>query len=105
MSAILYLGALAFILWFWRDSMQAHEQAVAAGSAACQRMNAQFLDQTVVLSKLRLCRTRRGNMSLCRLYVFDFTLDGETRREGMIRMVGQRIVDLVLDLDHDNRLQ
>ena len=100
MSVFLSLGLLVFILWFWYDSLQAREQATEAGNRACKRVDAQFLDQTVVLKRLRLCRTHRGNMSLCRLYLFDFTLDGEIRREGMIMMVGQRIVDLVLDIDH-----
>ena len=104
MSAFVFLFILGLLLWFWRDSMQAHEQAVAAGNAACKRMNAQFLDQTVVLSKLRLCRTGRGNMSLCRRYVFDFTVDGENRREGVVKMIGQQIIDLVLDLDSSNVL-
>jgi hypothetical protein len=100
MSELLLIALLLFIAWIWRDSMQAHEKAVAAGMRACQQLNAQFLDQTVALSKIRLCRTNSGTMALCRLYVFDFTLDGEARREGLISMKGQRIVDLVLDIDH-----
>lgn len=80
--------------------MQAKEQAVSAASRACKQINAQLLDQTVVLTKLRLCRTNAGNMALCRLYIFDFTMDGDVRREGVITMKGQRILDLVLDMDH-----
>lgn len=105
MLAIIYFFIAGFVLWFWYDSMRAREQAVEASSAACMRLNAQFLDQTVVLTKLRLCRTRRGNMSLCRLYVFDFTIDGTVRRTGVVKMIGQRIVDLVLDIDHASFLQ
>ena len=99
-SEILFIATLVFVIWIWRDDMQAREQAVAASIRACQQINAQFLDQTVVLTKLRLCRTNDGVMALCRLYVFDFSLDGEVRREGVITMKGQRIVDLVLDVDH-----
>ena len=105
MSEILYLVILGFIVWFWRDSMQAKELAVKASSRACKQINAQFLDQTVVLTKLRLCRTKSGTMALCRLYTFDFTLDGQVRREGVITMKGQLILDLVLDLDHSTTLQ
>ncbi len=105
MSEILYLVILGFIIWFWRDSMQAKEQAVSAASRACKQINAQFLDQTVVLTKLRLCRKNGGTMALCRLYIFDFTLDGQVRREGVITMKGQFILDLVLDVDHTTTIQ
>ena len=104
MSEFFLLALLVFIVWLWRDGMQAREQAVAAGMRACKQIDAQFLDQTVVLSKLRLCRTNSGTMALCRLYVFDFTLDGEVRREGLISMQGQRILDLILDVDHTTAL-
>lgn len=105
MSEILYFVILGFIIWFWRDSMQAREQAVSAGSQACQHINAQLLDQTVVLTRLRLCRTKTGTMALCRVYIFDFTLDGQARRKGTITMRGQVILDLVLDVDHLTTLQ
>ena len=104
MSEFLLLASLIAVIWLWRDGMQAREQANVAGLRACQQINAQFLDQTVVLNKLRLCRTNSGTMALCRLYVFDFTLDGESRREGLITMKGQLIVDLVLDIDHTTRI-
>ncbi len=84
--------------------MQAKEQAVQAGTRACNQINAQMLDQTVVLTKLRLCRTKSGTMALCRLYNFDFTLDGQVRLEGRITMKGQVILDLVLDVDHTTTL-
>ena len=100
MSEILYLFILGFIIWFWRDSLQAKEIAVSASSRACKQVNAQLLDQTVVLTRLRLCRTKAGTMALCRLYIFDFTLDGEVRREGVISMKGKIILDLILDMDH-----
>jgi len=105
MSAIIYLFIAGFVLWFWYDSMRARELAIDASSAACARMNAQFLDQTVVLTRLRLCRTPRGKMSLCRLYVFDITIDGTVRRTGVVKMIGHQIVELVLDIDHASLLQ
>ncbi len=105
MSAFVYLFSFVLLFYFWYDSMRARERAVAAGAAACQRVNAQFLDQTVELKRLRLCRTSPGNMSLCRLYVFDFSIDGSNRREGVIKMMGQQVMDLVLDLDAFSEIQ
>jgi len=105
MSEILLLIFIGFIIWLWRDSTQTKELAVSASSKACKQINAQFLDQTVVLSRLRLCRTMSGTMALCRVHVFDLTLDREVRREGVISMKGQVILDLVLDVDHATKLQ
>ncbi len=99
MQEILFLALLLFGLWFWRDSMKTREIAVNSAKRACLHINAQLLDDTVALSRLRLCRTNGGTMALCRLYSFDFTLDGEQRRLGNILMKGQNIMDIVLDID------
>jgi hypothetical protein len=99
MPEILYILLLLALLWFWRDSTNAREKATSSARAACSRIEAQFLDETVMLAKLRLCRRNSGTMALCRLYSFDFTLDGEQRRSGVIRMKAQVIEDIVLDID------
>lgn len=95
---LLLLGLLA-ALWLWRDSAKSRELAIDVARRACLKIEAQFLDETVAISKIRLCRTNRGSMALCRRYRFDFTLDGQQRREGLITMKGQSILDVVLDID------
>lgn len=105
MQEFLFLSLLIFIIWFWRDSMKTHEKAVDSAKRACHHINAQLLDDTVVLNKLRLCRTNNGTMALCRLYSFDFTMDGQLRRLGNISMKGYSIVDIVLDIDRATTLQ
>ena len=105
MNEILLLLVLVFVLWFWRDSLKAREQAIMICRRACDQIHAQLLDDTVALAKLRLCRTKRGTMALCRVYGFDFTLDGEHRRSGSVSMRGQGIEDLVLDIDKTINLQ
>jgi hypothetical protein len=105
MQEILLILSLLFVLWLWRDSLNAREKAVTASRRACEQMDAQLLDDTIGLVKLRLCRTNAGTMALCRYYDFDFSLDGEHRRSGSISMKGQRILDIVLDLDQTTILQ
>lgn len=105
MQEFFLIGGLFFVLWLWRDGMKARERAVAASRRACQQMDAQLLDDTVVLNKLRLCRTNAGTMALCRLYSFDFSLDGEQRRSGSISMKSQGIEDIVLDIDQTTILK
>ena len=104
MQEIIFISLLVFSFWLWRDSMNAREKALAAGKRACKQFNVQFLDDTVSISGLRLCRTKYGTMALCRLYSFDFSLDGEVRRLGNISMRGQIIEDVTLDIDQETAL-
>lgn len=105
MQEILFILILIGVLWLWQDSVSTREKATAAARAACRQINAQFLDETVMMVKLRLCRRNSGTMALCRLYNFDFTLDGEQRRSGVIRMKADIIEDILLDVDQATKLQ
>ena len=105
MNEFLMIGALLSVLWLWVDSLKSRERAIMASRMACDQLNVQLLDDTVVLNKLRLCRTPAGTMALCRGYDFDFTLDGEHRRSGNISMRGQVIEDIVLDVDHTKNIE
>lgn len=105
MQEILLIAVLVFILWLWRDSLQSREKAINTAQLACQQINAQLLDQTVVLKRLRLCRTKRGSMALCREYNFDFSMDGQNRRQGSVAMQSLQIIEVVLDIDTVSNLQ
>jgi hypothetical protein len=95
LTAILAVVAL---VWFWSDSLQARERALAACRQACQQLDVQLLDQTVALSRLGLARDRRGRLQVRRLYGFEFSTEGLERRRGRAMLVGRR-VDYV-HLDH-----
>jgi len=99
MQGLLLMLTLAALLWFWHDSMKARERTLGVSRLSCQRMQAQLLDETVALTRLRLCRTPGGTVALCRRYRFDFTLDGMTRRSGRVDLQGQRITEVLLDID------
>ena len=99
MPELLLILLILALLWLWRDSARSRELAVRAARSACAQSGAQFLDGTVSLVALRLCRKSSGSMALCRAYSFDFSLDGEQRRSGAVSMQAQAIVDLVLDID------
>ncbi|MDG4549909.1 MAG: DUF3301 domain-containing protein [Candidatus Contendobacter sp.] len=78
-------------LWFWRDSLGAREQARAASSRACRQTGVQLLDDTVALERLWWRRDRDGRLRLERLYLFEFTDTGLTRRTGSVLLVGWRV--------------
>ena len=105
MSELLYILLVLAVFWFWMDSSRSRERAVNAAREACKQAGVQFLDDTVMLAKIRMCRKSSGSMALCRSYSFDFSLDGEQRRSGSVSMRAQTLIDLVLDVDHVSVIQ
>jgi hypothetical protein len=84
------------MVWFWYDSMQARERTLAACRRACRRINAQLLDETVALDRMRLAR-RQGQLVIARRYRFEFSLAGDDRRAGWVHLLGSRITDLQME--------
>jgi len=91
------LAALAALAWLWFDSMRARERAVAAGARACEREGLQFLDETVECVALRPVRAAGGQVTLKRVYRFEFSDDGNNRRAGSISMLGGEVESLTLE--------
>jgi hypothetical protein len=97
MSEIAVLLAFAALVWFWFDSMKAREQALVAGPRACERSGLQFLDQTVECISTWPKRNDEGRVVLRRIYRFEFTDNGESRRAGTIVMMGSQVASLTME--------
>jgi len=87
MGSLLAIFALFLLGWFWLDSLRAREMATQICHAVCNAHNLQFLDQTVVLRRLRLRRTDAG-LRWRRVYRFDFSEEGIGRRNGYLVLLG-----------------
>lgn len=94
LAVFLGISALA---WYWMDALRCKEIARAAGQRACQQVEAQFLDDTVEIAKLRLRRDARGQLVLYREYRFEFTRNRDYRLRGEITMLGRSVVHLALE--------
>ena len=70
-----------------------------ASAEACTQIQAQFLDQTASLKKIRITRNRQGRMIFERIFSFDFSRDRETRQQGFVTIIGQKVTQVVLDED------
>lgn len=94
------LVLLILACWYWYDSLRVRERAIAAGRAACEREQVQFLDETVALSALRLGRDEGGRLRLRRRYAFEFSdplyEGGNNRRDGSVVMLSDRVESLTL---------
>jgi hypothetical protein len=92
MESFLYLlVAILALAIFWQSTMAAREAANVAAVDACAERGAQLLDGTVAFRQMRLQRGRDGRMGLRRTYVFDYSEDGETRRQGFVIVSGRRV--------------
>ena len=99
MASILIILFLAFIAWFWLNGIRAKEIAMQASAEACQQIEAQFLDQTASLKNIKINRNKSGRMTFERIYSFDFSRDRETRMQGLVTIIGQRVTQVLLDED------
>ncbi len=95
--SLLFLLLLAVLGWFWFDSMHALEIARNAGKRACVDANVQFLDDTVASVALALVRDKSGRRVLRRTYRFEFSETGNTRLEGQLILLGDRIESVTME--------
>jgi hypothetical protein len=97
---VLSLLALLVIIalgWFWLHSIRILEIARDAGRRACAKEELQFLDDTVASTSLALDRDASGRRILRRTYRFEFTETGNSRREGEIIMLGERVESVTME--------
>ena len=80
-EALFLLLALGAVGGLWSWSASGRERVLAVVKEVCGDLGLQRLDDSVVLSGLRLLRSARG-WRVGRIYRFEFTLDGTARYEG-----------------------
>ena len=96
-ASLLLLAVLGLGVWFWLHSIRILEIAREAGRRACAREDLQFLDDTVAGTKLRLARNAYGRRVLRRTYRFEFSETGNSRREGEVIMLGDRVETVTME--------
>jgi hypothetical protein len=84
----LLLIAALLAAWAWHATLRARELANRVALDTCRKLNVQFLDGTVAFTRLRPVRDASGRLTLRRSYVFDYTEDGMTRRQGFVILRG-----------------
>jgi hypothetical protein len=94
---LLVLLAAAAFAAFWHDTLGARESANDAARETCNATGAVLLDGTVAFSRLRIARGPAGRPVLERTYLFDYSTDGTTRRQGFVVVSGGRVESIGLD--------
>lgn len=97
MIELIALCLIAAAIWFWLDTLRSREIATGICHYVCRQQGVQFLDGTVFLQRLRLKRNSYGQLRISRWYRFDYSVEGEGRRRGNIRMLGLELEALDLN--------
>ena len=67
------------------------------GKRACSDASVQFLDNTVANIRLALVRDKSGRRVLRRTYRFEFSETGNTRLEGRLTLLGDKIESVTME--------
>lgn len=82
--------------WFWLNTLHALEIARNAGRQACINADVQFLDDTVASISLGIDRDHAGRRVLRRIYRFEFSETGNSRIEGQVILLGNKIESVTM---------
>jgi hypothetical protein len=88
---LLLLLALVTVAGLWHSSLAAREAANQAASETCTVTGAALLDGTVAFRSLRVVRGDAGRPQVERTYLFDYSTDGSTRRQGFVVVSGRHV--------------
>ena len=96
-SLLALFSTLIVLGWAWHSNLGARERANLAASETCQRTGAQLLDGTVAFRGFRPARGPDGRFRIRRTYVFDYSQDGVTRRQGFVILLGDTLESIGLE--------
>jgi hypothetical protein len=88
---LLLTGLFGACAMFWHDTLGARDLANAVARETCESTGAALLHGTVSFQALRIVRGDDGRPSFERTYLFDYSHDGETVRQGFIVVRGRRV--------------
>ena len=110
MENLLFITLILTIVWYWWDTQQCNEIALAVCKQKCMNAGLQLLDATVTRQRAWLRRGPAGSVQICRLYSFEYYSDeisvadasafahpefGE-RQQGYIVLIGKQVVETKL---------
>lgn len=108
MQDILFIILILSLIWYWWDTQQCNEIALAVCKKKCINANFQLLDATVTRQRTWLRRGHSGWVQICRLYSFEFIGDTTedynqtefgSRQHGYIVLIGKQVVETNLPND------
>jgi hypothetical protein len=97
MDELLVIFLILSAAWYWWDTQQCNEIALAMCQHKCTNAGLQLLDATVTRQRTWLRRNPNGYLQICRLYSFDCSgntaSDFGQREQGYIVLIGKQVVE------------
>ncbi len=82
MDVFIVIVIIAGLVWLWMDGLRSREFATKRCQTFCAENNVQLLDQSIHLKKFFPAR-KNGRLRLRRFYVFEFSINGADRYNGV----------------------
>lgn len=89
-TLILILVIAVGAAWFWHH-MGIRQYALGHARKASEREGVQLLDDSIVLARIRPCRSSETVLAFRRTYQFEFTSIGDRRFLGWVILVGRKL--------------
>ncbi len=102
MEELLFIVLILTAIWYWWDTQQSNEIALAVCKQKCANSGLQLLDATVTRQRSWLRRGPKGYLQICRLYSFDYYHETSQdftgaafgqRENGYIVLIGKQVVE------------
>jgi hypothetical protein len=91
LTPLLLLIAFGLIALLWSESRAAAELARRLGRDACAQAGVQWLDHSVMLTRLALRRAADGRLRVFRQYRFEYSQHGDDRLQGHLALLGREL--------------
>jgi len=88
---LLLLCGIALAVAFWWRTNELKQVAYQIAKRRCDESEVQFLDDSVVLSKVRFRRNDEGRVALLCRFRFEFATRGDERYRGEMQFLGRRL--------------
>jgi len=97
MDELLFIILILSAVWYWWDTQQCNEIALAICQQKCTNAGLQLLDATVTRQRAWLRRAPNGYLQICRLYSFEYSGSAASgfgqRDQGYIVLIGKQVVE------------
>jgi len=97
MAELLFIFIILGTVWYWWDTQQSNEIALAMCRQKCINAGLQLLDATITRQRTWLRRAPDGYLQICRFYSFEYCGEGYSdfgrREQGYIVLIGKQVVE------------
>lgn len=94
---LLFVGFIVVAVAFWWYTNELKQFAYRVARRRCDEDGVQFLDDSVMLSRVRLQRNETGGMVLQCRYSFEFATVGDTRYHGDLIFLGRTLMHVEME--------